>query len=159
MKTHGGSSYFLTIIDDFSRRVWLYVLKNKLEAFQKFREWHTLVGNQLGTKLKVLRTDNGLEFVSEQFNEFCRKIGIKRHKTVPHTPQQNGLAERMNRTILERVRCMLLSAGLPKTFWGEAANTTTYLINRCPSSALDFKTPMEAWSGEPLDYSELKVFG
>lgn len=116
MKTHGGSSYFLTIIDDFSRRVWLYVLKNKSEAFQKFREWHTLVGNEIGTKLKVLRTDNGLEFVSEQFNEFCRKIGIKRHKTIPHTPQQNGLAKRMNRTILERVRCMLLSAGLPKTF-------------------------------------------
>ena len=62
-------------------------------------------------------------------------------------------------TILERVRCMLLSAGLPKTFWGEAANTTASLINRCPSSALDFKTPMEAWSGEPPDYSELKVFG
>ena len=110
-------------------------------------------------KIKVLRTDNGLEFVSEQFNEFCRKIGIKRHKTVPHTPQQNGLVERMNRTILERVRCMLLSAGLPKAFWGEAANTTAYLINRCPSSALGFKTPMEAWSGEPPDYSKLKVFG
>jgi len=119
-------------------------LKNKLEAFQKFIEWHTLIGNQLGTKLKVLRTDNGLEFVSEQFNEFCRKVGIKRHKIVSHTPQQNGLAERMHKTILERVRCMLLSAGLPKTFWGEAANTTTYVINRCPSSALDFKTPMEA---------------
>ena len=110
-------------------------------------------------KLKVLRTDNGLEFVSEQFNEFYRKIGIKRHKTVPHTPQQNGLAERMNKTILERVRCMLLSVGLPKTFWGEAANTTAYVINRCPSSALNFKTPMEAWSGEPPDYSRLKVFG
>jgi len=137
----------------------LYVLKNKSESFQKFREWHTLIGNQLGTKLKVLRTDNGFEFVLEQFNEFCRKIGIKRHKTVPHTPQQNGLAERMNRTILEKVRCMLLSAGLPNTFWGEAANIAAYLINRCPSSTLGFKTPMKAWSGEPPDYLGLKVFG
>jgi len=63
----------------------------------------------------VLRTDNGLEFVSEQFNEFCRKRGIKRHRTVAYTPQQNGLAERMNRTLLEHVRCMLLGAGLSKS--------------------------------------------
>jgi len=66
----------------------------------------------MGTKLKGLRTDDGLEFVSEQFNEFCRLKGIKRHITVPRTPQQNGFAERMNRTLLERVRCMLLGAGM-----------------------------------------------
>ena len=75
-----------------------------------------MIENQIGTKLKVLRTDNGLEFVSEQFNEFCRKKGIKRHRTVAYMPQQNGLAKRMNRTLLERVRCMLLGAGLPKSF-------------------------------------------
>jgi transposase InsO family protein len=66
----------------------------------------------MGTKLRGLRTDNGLEFVYEQFNEFCRLKGIKRHMTVPRTPQQNGLAERMNKTLLERVRCMLLGARL-----------------------------------------------
>jgi len=70
----------------------------------------------MGTKLKGLRTGNGLKFVSEQFNEFCRLKGIKRHGTVPRTPQQNGLAERMNMTLLERVRCMLLGARLPKSF-------------------------------------------
>jgi len=101
----------MSIIDDYSRRVWVYILKNKRDAFEKFKEWHTLVENQIGTKLKVLRTDNDLEFVSEQFNEFCMKRGIKRHRTVTYTPQQNGLAERMNRTLLERVRCMLLGAG------------------------------------------------
>ena len=74
VKTHGGGSYFMYI---YSRRVWVYILKNKSHAFEKFKEWHTLVENQIGTKLKVLRTDNGLEFVSEQFNEFCRKRGIK----------------------------------------------------------------------------------
>ncbi|CAJ2668093.1 unnamed protein product [Trifolium pratense] len=95
----------------------------------------------------------------EQFNEFCRKLGIKRHKTVAYTPQQNGVAERMNRTLLERVRCMLLGAGLPKSFWGEAVNTATYLINRCPSTGIDLKTPMEVWSGKPADYSNLKIFG
>jgi len=106
----------MSIIDDYSRRVWVYIQKNKSDAFVKFKEWHTIVENQIGTKLKVLRTDNGLEFVSEQLNEFCRKRGIKRHRTVAYTPQQNDLAERMNMTLLERVRCMLLGAGLSKSF-------------------------------------------
>ncbi|PNX72588.1 copia LTR rider, partial [Trifolium pratense] len=88
-----------------------------------------------------------------------RKLGIKRHRTVAYTPQQNGLAERMNMTLLEQVRCMLLRAGLPKRFWGEAVNTAAYLINRCPSTRIDLKTPMEVWSGRPVDYSNLKVFG
>jgi len=114
--TNGGGSYFLSIIDDYSRRVWIFVLKNKSDTFEKFKEWHTLIENQTGTKLKGLRTDNALEFVSEQFNEFCRLKGIKRHRTIPRTPQQNGLVERMNKTLLERVRCMLLGAGLPKSF-------------------------------------------
>ncbi|WVZ23807.1 hypothetical protein V8G54_002351 [Vigna mungo] len=157
--THGGGAYFLSIIDDFSRRVWIYVLKNKSKTFQKFKEWHTQIENQLGCRLKCLRTDNGLEFVSEEFNGFCKEKGIRRHRTVVGTPQQNGLAERMNRTILERVRCMLLGSGLSKAFWGEAANTAVYLINRSPSSALNFKTPMEVWSGRPADYSHLRVFG
>ncbi|CAJ2674023.1 unnamed protein product [Trifolium pratense] len=159
VSTHGGGSYFLSIIDDYSRRVWVYIIKNKSDTFEKFKEWHTLIENQTGSKLKLLRTDNGLEFVSEQFNEFCRKLGIKRHKTVAYTPQQNGLAERMNRTLLERVRCMLLGAGLPKSFWGEAVNTAAYLINRCPSTGIDLKTPMEVWSGKPADYSNFKIFG
>ncbi|KAK2447548.1 secreted RxLR effector protein [Trifolium repens] len=159
VSTHGGGSYFLSIIDDYSRRVWVHIIKNKSDTFEKFKEWHTLIENQTGTKLKVLRTDNGLEFVSEQFNEFCRNKGIKRHRTVAYTPQENGLAERMNRTLLERVRCMLLGAGLPKSFWGEAVSTAAYLINRCPSTGIDLKTPMEVWSGRPADYSNLKVFG
>ena len=89
--------------------------------------------------MKVLRTDNGLEFVSDQFNTFYTHHGIKRHKTVAGTPQQNGLAEMMNRTILEIVRCMLLGAGLPKVLWGEATNTTVYLINRVPHLPLNIK--------------------
>jgi len=139
----------MSITDDYSRRVWVYILKNKSDALEKFKEWHTLVENQIGTKLKVLRTDNGLEFVSEQFNEFCRKRGIKRHRTVAYTLQHNGFAERMNKTLLERVWCILLGAGLSKSFWGEAIITATYLINRCPSTGIDLKTPMEVWSGRP----------
>nr|KYP64657.1 Retrovirus-related Pol polyprotein from transposon TNT 1-94 [Cajanus cajan] len=72
VKTPGGGSYFLTIVDDFTRRMWLYVLKDKTETYKKFKDWNTLIQNQLETKLKILRTDNGLEFLSEQFAEFCR---------------------------------------------------------------------------------------
>lgn len=89
----------------------------------------------------------------------CLKSGIQRHLTVPNTPQQNGLAERYNRTILERVRCMLSNSKLPKVFWGEAVNTTTYLINRSPSLALNLKTPQEIWSGKPPNLNYLRVFG
>jgi len=113
----------------------------------------------MGTKLKGLRTDNGLEFVSEQFNEFCRLKGVKRHKTVPRTPQQNGLIEHMNMTFSKQVRCVLLGDGLPKSFWGEAVTTAAYLINKCPSMGIYFKAAMEVWSGKPADYSSLKVFG
>lgn len=76
-----------------------------------------------------------------------------------YTPQQNGLAEKMNKTILERVRCMLLTANLPKSLWGEAVNTTAYLINRCPSTALNFKVPEEIWSGVASNFKNIKVFG
>lgn len=114
-----------------------------MKLLKKFREWKTLVENQTGRKLKCLRTDNGLEFLSNEFKDYCIKNGIPRHLTVRGTPQQNGLAERMNRTILERIRCLLSNANLPKKFWGEALMTATYLINRSPSSAIFFKTPME----------------
>ena len=109
--------------------------------------------------MKRFRTNNGLEFCSEAFIDFCKANAIARHKIVVGTPQQNGLAERFNRTSLERVRCMLLSAYLPKTFWAETATTTTYLINRCLSTTLDMETPEEIWSNHPPKLDQLKVFG
>ena len=115
--------------------------------------------NQTGKKIKRLRTDNGLEFCNTEFDKFCAKYGIARHKTVRYTPQQNGLAERMNRTLLERVRCMLTNAGLSKAFWGEAVVTAAYLINRSPSSAIGFMTPEQKWSGSTPKYDHLRVFG
>ena len=118
-----------------------------------------MVEKQTNKKLKKFRTDNGLEFCSDQFENYCRKEGIARHKTTIGTPQQNGLAERMNRTLLERVRCMLATAKLPKQFWAEVVTTTCYLVNRCHSSAIDLKTPQEMWYKKPSDYSNLKVFG
>nr|GEX57920.1 retrovirus-related Pol polyprotein from transposon TNT 1-94 [Tanacetum cinerariifolium] len=93
---------------------------HKNEAFSKFKEWKQLVENQTGRKLKKLRIDNGLEFCNQEFNNLCKESGIARHLTVARTPQQNGLAKRMNRTLLNKVRCLLIQSGLPDSFWAEA---------------------------------------
>ncbi len=159
VESHGGCRYFVTFIDDYSRKVWVYFLKKKDEVFGKFKEWKTMIEKRTGKQVKTLRTDNGLEFCNTPFDEFCKKEGIVRHHTVRHTPQQNGVAERMNQTLLQRARCMRLNANLPKQFWAEAVNTATYLVNRSPSTAIDLKTPQEVWYGKPSNYSGLKIFG
>jgi transposase InsO family protein len=157
--SHGGARYILTIIDDKSRRVWPYFLKQKSDAFESFKVWKTMVEKQTERKLKVLRIDNGMEFCSGDFNSFCRKDGIVRHDTIQYMPQQNGVAERMNRTIISKARCMLSNSSLSQKFWTKAASTACHLINCSPSTAIDKKTPLEVWSSSPYDYSQLRVFG
>lgn len=106
-----------------------------------------------------MRTDNGTEFCNADFDSLCAESGIRRHNTVPYTPQQNGIAERMNRTLLERVRAMLVTSGLPKLFWGEAILTACYLINGSPSVPLNGKLPEFVWCGKDVSLSNLRVFG
>ena len=96
-----------------------------------------------GQVIKKLTTDNGKEYVSNQFAEFFRKEGIRRELSVEYTPQQNGVAERANRSLTEMARCMLLDAKLPKYLWAEAINTAAYIRNRCPTKLLLNKTPYE----------------
>ena len=115
--------------------------------------------NQTSRKMKHLRTDNGLEFCSSEFDRLCKDEDIARHRTVRNTPRQNGVAERVNKTLLERARCMLSNSGLNKSFWAEAVSTACYLVNRSPATAIDLKTPIEVWSGNPVDYTNMKVFG
>ncbi|GJZ42293.1 retrovirus-related pol polyprotein from transposon TNT 1-94 [Tanacetum coccineum] len=159
VKSMSGCRYFLSIVDDYSRRVWVHFLRYKNEAFSKFKECKLLVENQIGRKLKKLRTDNGLEFCNQEFNNLCKDRRIARHLTLAGTPQQNGLAERINRTLLNKVRCLLIQSGLPDSFWAEATVTTTYLINRSPSITLEKKTPMNLWLGHPANYEMLRIFG
>ena len=97
----------------------------------------------------MLRIDNEMEYCSVEFESFCKESCLARHKTVRHKPQQNGVAERLNRTLMEKVRCMLISAKLSKQFWEEAVTTATFLVNRSPSTTFNFKTPKEMWSGHP----------
>ena len=112
----GGNKYFVTFIDDASRKLWVYILRTKDQVFQVFPKFHALIERETGRKLERLRTDNGGEYTSREFEEYCSNHGIRHEKTVPGTPQHNGVAERMNGTIVEKVRSMLRMSKLPKTF-------------------------------------------
>ncbi|GKD83365.1 gag-pol polyprotein [Tanacetum coccineum] len=155
----GGAKYFVSFIDDYSRRCWVYPIKKKSDVFEVFKVYKARVELDFGKKIKCLRTDNGGEYTADKFDTFCRQEGIKRQFTTAYTPQQNGVAERMNRTLLERARAMLATASLGKSFWAEAVNTACYVINRSPSTAVELKTPMEMWTGKPVNYSDLYIFG
>ena len=155
----GGASYYMTFIDDATRKVWVYFLKRKSDAFDAFKTWKALVENQTGIRVKCLRSDNGGEYEDAGFKKFCAENGIRMEKTIPGTPQQNGVAERMNRTLNERARCMRLKCGLPQMFWADAINTAAFLINRGPSIPLQNGIPEEAWTGKEVNLSFLRTFG
>lgn len=137
---------------------WVYLLKFKSEAFENFRNFKALVEKQSGCNIKILRTDRGGEFLSNDFNLFCEENGICRELTTPYTPQQNGVAERKNRTVVEMARSLLNARGLPVHFWGEAVATAVYLLNISPTKAVLDQTPYEAWMGRKPRV-HLKVFG
>ena len=109
-------------------------------------------------KVQCLRSDNGREYIDGGFSEYCAAQGIRMENTIPETPQQNGVAERMNRTFNERARSMRLHVGLPKTFLADAISTAAYLINREPSVPMEFRLPEEVWSDKKVKFSHLKVF-
>jgi transposase InsO family protein len=155
----GGSRYFVTFIDDKSRYVHIRFLKKKSEVLDRFREYVELVENGTGMRVKTLRSDNGGEYTSHEFAQFCMQRGIAVQHSIPHTPQQNGVSERMNRTLVEAARSMLHHANMPKSFWAEAVCAAVYLRNRAPTSTLQGKTPYEIWFNEKPDVSNLRVFG
>ena len=134
-------------------------LRKKYEVLDKFKEFKALVENQIEKKIKVLRTNNGGEFCRNEFEEFCKKHGIARQKTTPYTPQQNGVVERMNITLMEKSRSMLSGAELGNELWAEAMGTTCYLVNRSLSSMLDDKTPHEVWTSKKPSLEHPRVFG
>ena len=118
-----------------------------------------MIETKTGLKVKYLRSNNEGEYIYGGFNEYCVAQGIRMEKTILGTPQQNGVAERMNRTLNESDRSMRLYTGLPKTFWADAISTVVYLINREPSVPIEFRLPREVWSGKEVKFFHLKVFG
>ena len=155
----GGHKYFVTFIDDYSRCCAVYFIKQKSEVFEKFKEFEANVTNKCGHSISTLRTDNGGEYRSKEFQAYLISKGISHELTIPHTPEQNGVAERMNRTLQESARAMLAHAGMPNGYWAEAVSTAAYLRNRVTTSALHDKTPFELWYGKRPNVSHLRVFG
>ncbi len=123
------------------------------------KAYKALVENQTDMKIKTLRSNNGGEFVSKKFDNFLHECGIQQQASAPYTPQQNGVVERANRTIMECARSMIRAQGLDLEFWAEVVNTVVYIKNRCPTKALESKTPQEACTGRKPDVSHLRVFG
>jgi hypothetical protein len=134
-------------------------LKSKDEVFSKFKEFKALIENLSERKIKILRSDNGGEYTSKEFVNYCKDVGIKRDLTTPYNPKQNGVAEKKNRTVMEVVKTMIHDQDLPMCLWAEAARTAVYVQNQLSHSALGFKTPEEMFSGKKSEVSHLKIFG
>lgn len=158
-ESNSNKRYLLSFIDDFSRKTWIYFLHEKSEAFAMFRSYKAYVEKEIGAYIKCLRTDRGGEFTSNEFGEFCKTHGISRQLTTAYTPQQNGVAERKNRTVMNMVRSMLSEKRVPKAFWPEAVKWSVHILNRCPTLAVQNKTPEEAWSGKKPTVEYFRVFG
>jgi transposase InsO family protein len=112
----GGAFYFLLFIDDCTRFTWVYFLRRKSDVFEYFKEFRTMVEKKTGKSIKILRSDQGGEYKSGDFNKYCKDNGIVQQFTVPHTPQQNGVAERKNRTLVECARSMMKGKNLSNAF-------------------------------------------
>lgn len=156
--TPSGNRYFLSLIDDYSRFVVIYLLKEKSEAKEKVKDFVYFCQNYFGRKPKVIRADGGGEYVNNDLNNFYAKEGIVPQFTTAYSPQSNGVAERRNRSLQEMASCMLLDAGMEKKYWGEAIRTAAYLQNRLPSRVIE-GTPYERWYGTKPALDGLRVFG
>lgn len=158
-KSLGGKRYILTFLDDHTRKVFVYFLDKKSEVCKYVKDFIKLVENQCTRTVKILRSDNGTEYVNHELSNYLKSKGIIHQLTVPYSPQQNGAAERLNRSLLEKVRCLLYNANLNHNMWAEAANTAAYILNRSPTRKLSGMTPEEAWSGKKVSLKHLRVFG
>ncbi|CAL9013514.1 unnamed protein product [Prunus brigantina] len=146
--TLGGAHWFVTFIDDCTRMTWVILLKSKSEVSSAFQRFHKMVAVQYNRNIQVLRSDNGGEYVNMELRSFLELHGIVHQTTCPYTPQQNGVAERKNRHLLEMVRASLIEAHLPLHYWGEALTSAAYLINRLPSRTINFHTPFQALTSQ-----------
>ena len=156
--SHGGNLYFITLLDDHTGYSLISPLRRKSDAAAFLKTAITMLERQTGYTVKRIRSDNGGEFINTELDTFYQSKGIKSETSVPYTPQQNGKAERLNRTLLDKARPMLADANLPKFLWAEAIVTANYLRNRSPISSQD-TTSYELFHGTKPDLSHLRTFG
>ncbi|UYV64679.1 hypothetical protein LAZ67_3001645 [Cordylochernes scorpioides] len=155
----GGAKYVLTLVDDFSRKIFVEFLSSKLETFDIIRSFIEEIEKEKEIKVKQLRSDNGKEFTNHQMTQYLKGKGIKHQLTNVYTPQQNGFSERYNRTLIEGTRALLIDSQLPLRYWAETMSTFAYLKNRTPCKKLGWITPEERFSNRKPTVAHLKIFG
>ena len=155
----GGMRYMVTFIDDFSRYLWVFFMKEKSKTLSKFKEFKSTTEAEIGKRVRRLFTNNGGEYTSYKFSNFLRENRIRRQFTCSNTPQQNGVAERKNMHLAEICRSMLHAKNVPRQFWAEAMKTTTFIINRLPQQRLCFLSPFEKLRSKTPTVNYFRVFG
>ncbi len=156
--TPRGSRYFVLFSDDFSGYRSVYFLKQKSEVADSFREYVNHLRTETGQMVHTLRADNGGEFIGHHFKEWLSNHGIKLETSAPHTPEQNGVSERANRTIMEAARSLIHAKNVPLELWGEAIACAVYTLNRVSTKTTP-NTPYQNWFGTKPDVSNLRIFG
>lgn len=158
-KSLGEKTYFFVIVDDFSRYMWVIFLREKLDAFAEFINICKRMKIEKDISIKKIRSDHGGEFENHKFSSWCDKISIKHEFSAPMTPQQNGVTERKNRTLLNMATCMLIFKNVAKILWAEAIDTTCYVSNRVLIRTGTSKMAYELWYGKKPNAKYFKVFG
>ena len=158
VQARGDYEYFVTFIDDYSRYEYVYLMKRKSETFGKFKEFLAEAEIQLGKSLLCLRSDRGGEYLDTELKDHLIEHGIVSQLTEPGTPQQNGVAERRNRTMRDMVRSMMSYSSLPLSFWGYALQTAVYILNVVPSESIQH-TPLELRSGCKPSLRHIRIWG
>lgn len=153
-----GEIYFQTIIDDYSHYCVVFLLKQKSEAVDNIINYIRRYENEFEKTVKRIRCDNGGEYTCSKLREFCSLKGIALEYSLPYSPASNGVAERMNRSLYNKARTMLVETQLPKNLWGEAIKCAAFQLNRCTSMAINYKSPCEVLYGT-RDLNKLRAFG
>jgi hypothetical protein len=154
-----NEKYLMVLIDQFSRYVEIFCLKDKAEAFSRYKIYYNRARTLHGKEIKFLRADGGGEFNSIQFLTFSDKHGTRSERTMPHSSRENPIVERMHRTLMNTARCFLHFANAPAQFWREAVSLAAWSHNRTPTKALHTQTPYEVWFGRKPDLSDARIFG
>ena len=155
----GGNSYCLVVVDDFSRYTWVFFLHDKANVFSIFKTFAKRAENEFEFKIKKIRSDNGSEFKNSRIEDHCDEKGIKHEFSAKYTPEQNGVVERKNRTLIEMARTMLSEYNVSDSFWAEAINTACHASNRLYCHRLMKKTPYELLIGRKPNISYFHIFG
>jgi transposase InsO family protein len=151
--------YFMLLVDDYTRMTAVFFLKNKSESFENFNIYKEMVENEMDSRIKCLRPDNGGEFNSKEFMDYCSSHGIKRQLSIARTPQHNGVVERKNMIVQEMARTMLVDSKLTDIFWTQVVHTSVHIQNIVMLRKNTNKTPYELWKGRPANVKHFKVFG